>query len=411
MMDNCSAEGAPALFAFIVGDEAEALRKLTRDDRAQAIIQRMTDAFGPAVAANRPVYNEMDWNAEPFSMGCPAGHFGKGGFEKGGAEILLSANGRLPVGNLFFASTETATLSNGYMSGAVWSGTQIATAIREVLAGKPPIVEDPFSRAAAMRYCVTTILGAIAAQNPMLEWPVITEDIVFHGPGGQTLGGDFPGYQGTVDFYTLLGLNFSIDRLDVESIVTDVEANRAYAYWTVTGRVNANGAPFHDVRGTMIFDFTPPGQAPVQVAEDWLLMDTALIDSLVEGNPPPPDPAAPFVAKAKSAPNTINWLESLVRSSKAQPVVTGPGGIAVPAGPYIGASAVSDVLKLFNKIDFFNATLQSALSDTAALSAVLHYRIQANGAVVQPMVVTLRFGNGPGNPLREIDFQTDGTAL
>lgn len=409
MMDNASFEGAPALFAFIVGDEAVKARKMSPAQRAQMIIQRMTKVFGPNVAKNNPQYNEMDWNSEPFSAGCPAGHFGKGSFVAGGPEILLSGNGRLPVGNLFFASTETATMSNGYMDGAVWSGTQIALAIDETLRGISPVLKDDFERAAAMRYCVTTILGAIAAQNPTMEWPVIDPKIVFHGPGGQTLGGDFPGYQGTVDFYTLLGLNFSITQLNVESIVTDVAANRAFCWWSVSGTVNATGAAFRDVKGVMVFDFSPPGVSPILVVEDWLLMDTSLIDALAEGLPPS-DPALPVLAVAAAA-GDLSWLGGAVAGGGA---VWGPGGSAVPEGPYFGASGAATLLAAFSAIPNFKVVLAGSRSDPAALGGVLLYDISGNpksGAFSQRMTVSLWFGNGPGHVLREVRLQTDGTTL
>ena len=131
MMDNTSAEnadgeGAPAMFAFIVGDQARTLRNQTRAEREAAILKRMGEALQTDLAPHNPQYFEMDWNAEGLSKGCPAGHFGKGSFLDGGPAILLEGEGRKPVGNLFFASTETASISNGYMDGAVWSGTQIA---------------------------------------------------------------------------------------------------------------------------------------------------------------------------------------------------------------------------------------------------------------------------------------------
>lgn len=411
IMDNASAEGAPALFAFIVGDAAVAARKMTPQQRGAMIVQRMTQIFGQAVTTNNPQYFEMDWNSEPFSMGCPAGHFGKGSFAAAGPEILLSGKGMLPVNNMFFASTETSTISNGYMDGAVWSGTQIAIAIGDTLAGTPPTVADSFERAAALRYCVTTILGAIAAQNPLMEWPVIDDNVIFHGPGGNTLGGDFPGKQGTIDFYTLLGLNFTITSFNVESVVTDVAANRAYAWWSVSGVANRTGAAFRDVKGTMVFDFSAPGVAPVVVTEDWLLMDSALIDELNKMLlPPKVDPGAPFLAAAAAA-GDLSWLVGVTNGGG---MVWGPGGKQVPEGPYISTKDIGSLLIAFSQIPGFKITLKGSRSDPEALGGVLLYNISGNpkgGAFSQPMTASLWFGNETGNPLREIRLQTDGSKL
>lgn len=416
MMDNASFEGAPALFAFIVGDEAVKARALTPAQRGQLVIQRMTQVFGPAVAANHPDYHEMDWNAEAFSMGCPAGHFGKGAFLTGGPSILLDGDGRLPVnGNVYFASTETASISNGYMDGAVWSGTEIARTIAQA-AGLSPGAGDDFAREEAMRYCVTTIMKAIAAQDPMMEWPVIDPNIVFHGPGGQTLPGDYPGYQGTVDFYTLLGLNFSITQLNVESIVVDVAANRAFAFWNVSGITNSSGAPFRDVKGTMVFNFTPPGQVPVLVAEDWLLMDTHLIDTLASGPLVTVNPGAAVLAIATALPN-FTWLtDPAFAGIGANAVIHGPGGDRIGKGPWFGTTGAKTFAAQFNAVPAFLAKPLAVVPDGATQSAVIHYQISGKTrstgkGFVQPMTATLRFSNSPDDQLIEVRFMTDPTAF
>jgi len=410
MMDNASYEGAPALFAFIVGDEAVKARQMTPAQRQAMIIKRMTDVFGPNVGNNNPQYNEMDWNSEALSMGCPAGHFGKGSFATYGQEILLSGNGRNAVdGNLFFASTETSTISNGYMDGAVWSGTQIALAIADTIAGTPPAIADNFEREAAMRFCVTTILSAIAAQNPMMEWPAIDDNMVFHGPGGQALGGDFSGKMGTIDFYTLLGMYFTIGSFNVESVVTDVAANRAYAWWSASGKSNANGGAFRDVKGTMIFRFSQPGVMPCVVVEEWLLMDSPMIDALALGPPPTvPDPAAQLIAAATQA-GDLSWLPGAVANGG---LVWGPGGAVIPEGPYIGTSQVNALPSAFSTLPNYKLVLKGSRSDPERLGGVILYELSGTSSGVpytQPLTASLWFGSDAGNPLREIRLQTDSS--
>ncbi len=414
MMDNASAEEAPALFAFIVGDQARALRQQSKVQREMAIIQRIEQVFQRDVSPFNPQYTEMDWNLEGFSKGCPAGHFGKGSFTAGGPAILLEGEGCKPEGNVFFASTETASISNGYMDGAVWSGTQIALAIQDVLAGKPPSIKDDFLRTAGMKTCLRALASAISAGNPMLAEAALMPDCTYHAPGGMALGGTFTGPSGGIDFFTELGVMLTLTQVNTRAISVDLETNRGYATLSLTGMANLTGAPFSDLRATVMVAFTDPAEAEVRVAELWLVADSALLQTIaLPGGPKPADSLTPALAAA--AAGGLDWIGQLP-AGQGGPIFYGPGGTAVPEGPWTGSAGFKALMAAFGAIPGFKADPQGTSADLPGLLGVVRYRITGSSvsggaAFDQPMLVLLRFGNAPGNPLVEVRFQTDGTAL
>jgi monoamine oxidase len=78
-------------------------------------------------------YYELDWSAEPFTRGCFGAHFPPGVWTQYGPALSE------PIGRLHFAGTETSTVWNGYMDGAVRSGERAAA---EVLAALGDSVGD-----------------------------------------------------------------------------------------------------------------------------------------------------------------------------------------------------------------------------------------------------------------------------
>lgn len=416
MMDNATASGVPALFAFVVGDAVATYP--TAALREAAVTARMEQIFGKQVVDTCKVaYNEQDWDSEPYSLGCPAGHFSKGGFLSAGPELLLTGKGAQSTNGVFFASTETATQSNGYMDGAVWSGTQIATAIQAYLKGNRPVFDDPFGRAAGMEFCVRQILAAIAAQNPLMEWPVLDPSIVFHAPGGSILSGDFDGLQGTIDFYTVLGINFTITALNVEAITIDVEANRAYAFWNVNGVVNASGVPFRDVKGSMIFAFNDPTNPQPLIVEDWLVMDTVLIDTLASRTQlaGPPAWVSTLVAQLQAATTIGAVAGALAPVATPEMVWYGPGGTAVPRGPYLGNAGQQQLFTLLAAVQQLSATSVNVYDDSDGLVLIGEYTITGIGAsgmaFTVPLLITVRLANHDGTTATQGWVQTDGAAL
>ncbi len=119
--DNTPPEaGAPgALMGFIDGQDARDAVLMTPAVRQRKVIEAFTAYFGPKAA--KPIgYLEMNWQAENFSGGGPTGHFPPGVLTGLGSTL------RTPTGRLHWAGTETATVWNGYMEGAVRSGERAA---------------------------------------------------------------------------------------------------------------------------------------------------------------------------------------------------------------------------------------------------------------------------------------------
>lgn len=410
MMDNTSAEGAPALFAFLVGDEAKKVQHMTPAQRGKMIITRMTSIFGSAVQANNPVYHEKDWNADPFSEGCPAGHFGKGGFFSGGAEILLNGKGREPLNSVFFASTETATLSNGYMSGAVWSGTEIARIMQGYIQQGPATMSDDFSRGQTMEYVAKTMTTALQMQNPMVEAAVITPNSVLHGPGGKLLSGSFSGIGGRIDFYTMLGLYFTITKVEQVGIDLDLSKNKALIQWRLSGVANAAQRPFSDLPLTAEVIFSPPGVLPVQAAEVQLVTDTLLLDSLGQGHPFN-EANMEAIAKLASVPD-LSWMSRYNWPDGMQ--VWGPGE-PLPKGPFAGLSGLRTILGSIANFPYFVLTDPNVYTDFADLTVVATYQLSAQygskQTSAQPFVIIFKFANGAGNEPSDILFQSDMTVF
>ncbi len=113
-----------ALVVFIAANAARRWGVRSAEERKAAVIQELARLFGPK--ATLPTdYVDKDWASDPWSLGCPVGPMPPG---------LLTASGaalRAPVGRIHWAGTETATVWNGYMEGAIESGERAA---QEVLA-------------------------------------------------------------------------------------------------------------------------------------------------------------------------------------------------------------------------------------------------------------------------------------
>ncbi|MGQ0826691.1 MAG: flavin monoamine oxidase family protein [Actinomycetota bacterium] len=123
--DNSPPSGTPGvLVCFLEGHEARRYGRLTADEQRQAVLGALTQYFGPRAAKPVDVVSK-DWSAEEWTRGCYGAHFGPGVWTGFGAAL------RAPVGRIHWAGTETASVWNGYMDGALTSGERAAA---EVLA-------------------------------------------------------------------------------------------------------------------------------------------------------------------------------------------------------------------------------------------------------------------------------------
>lgn len=123
--DNSPDSGTPGvLMGFIEGDEGRVWGRKTLEERRAEVLACFARYFGEQ-AAHPLEYAEQNWADEEYSRGCYAGFLAPGVWSSYGEAL------REPVGPLHWAGTETATVWNGYMDGAIRSGERAAA---EVLA-------------------------------------------------------------------------------------------------------------------------------------------------------------------------------------------------------------------------------------------------------------------------------------
>lgn len=121
--DNCSHDNAqPALLGFVVGKAARQWTTRSAGERRRALISSLVRYFGQHAGAPTEVV-EQDWNAEPWTRGCPVGVIPPGVLSALGATL------RHPIGRLHWAGTETATVWTGYLEGAIEAGERAAREI------------------------------------------------------------------------------------------------------------------------------------------------------------------------------------------------------------------------------------------------------------------------------------------
>ena len=123
IFDNTPPDGSPGvLLGFLDGRAARRWGSATPNERQAEVVRVFTRLFGPR--ASTPVgYVERNWAAERWSRGCYSGAFGPSGWTDFGRAL------REPVGRIHWAGTETATVWNGYIDGAITSGERAAAEV------------------------------------------------------------------------------------------------------------------------------------------------------------------------------------------------------------------------------------------------------------------------------------------
>ena len=125
--DNSPQGGNPGiLLGFVEGDDARYWAQQSVEERKGAIFSCLVCYFGEQ-AQMPEEYFEQNWAEEEYSRGCYAGYMPTGVWTSLGQ--FLSE----PVGHLHWAGTETATVWNGYMDGAIQSGERAAQEILNLL--------------------------------------------------------------------------------------------------------------------------------------------------------------------------------------------------------------------------------------------------------------------------------------
>lgn len=124
--DNSPPDGETGvLLGFIEGQEARDLASRPRGERRAAVLESFERYFGSRARTDAVAYLDKSWAGDRWSRGCYEA------FTPPGVLLGYGKALRKPVGRIHWAGTETATVWNGYMDGAVESGQRAA---QEVLA-------------------------------------------------------------------------------------------------------------------------------------------------------------------------------------------------------------------------------------------------------------------------------------
>jgi monoamine oxidase len=112
------------LLGFVDGDDARVSAAQSDSERAKEVLGSYARYFGPK-ALKPKSYVDKVWDNDRFARGAPVGLMPPGAILKFGKAL------RRPQNGIHWAGTETSTIWNGYMDGAVRSGHRVA---KEVLA-------------------------------------------------------------------------------------------------------------------------------------------------------------------------------------------------------------------------------------------------------------------------------------
>lgn len=118
--DSSPPDGSPGvLLGFLEGNQARALGAAPPERRREAVLRCFARFFGPR-AAEPERYLERAWAEEEWTRGCYAGYLPPGAWTAHGRVL------REPVGRIHWAGSETATVWNGYLDGALSAGERAA---------------------------------------------------------------------------------------------------------------------------------------------------------------------------------------------------------------------------------------------------------------------------------------------
>lgn len=118
---------AGVLVCFVYADRIRGWNARGEAGRRQEVIDTLIELFGEDAAAPQR-YVEKNWADEPFIGGAYAASPTPGAWIEHGL-----AGWRAPVGRLHWAGTETASVWNGYIDGAISSGRRAAAEVREAM--------------------------------------------------------------------------------------------------------------------------------------------------------------------------------------------------------------------------------------------------------------------------------------
>lgn len=128
--DNSPEDGSPGVMMGFIegGDRWATWARRSAEERRAAVLADLVRFYGEKAASPRE-YIEQSWAEEEYTRGCYVGNFPPGVWTQYGEAL------REPVGRIHWAGTETATVWNGYMDGAVQSGERAAAEVLAALGG------------------------------------------------------------------------------------------------------------------------------------------------------------------------------------------------------------------------------------------------------------------------------------
>ena len=132
VFDNSPADASSgALVAFVYGDRLNDWSTRSVEQRRSAVLDALARVVGPS--ARWPAdYAEKIWSLDGFV------HGGYVAFAQPGAWLGYGRGGwRAPTGEVHWAGTETASVWNGYIDGAISSGYRAAEEVLTALAALP----------------------------------------------------------------------------------------------------------------------------------------------------------------------------------------------------------------------------------------------------------------------------------
>jgi len=123
--DASDPSGTPGqLMGFVEGRAARELAQVSEEQRKQKILACFATHFGQE-ALYPSHYLDKSWADDEWSRGCYVGNMAPGCWRDFGPHL------RKPVGRIHWAGTETATVWNGYIDGAIQAGERAAQELLE----------------------------------------------------------------------------------------------------------------------------------------------------------------------------------------------------------------------------------------------------------------------------------------
>ncbi len=114
------------LVGFVSDAKADAVLRLSADERRARILDSLATYYGPA-ALEPTVYYESDWVEQEWTRGAYAASFDIGGLTRFGALLLE------PVGPIHWGSSDLAGLGYQHVDGAIRVGERVAAEIAAAL--------------------------------------------------------------------------------------------------------------------------------------------------------------------------------------------------------------------------------------------------------------------------------------